>query len=95
MYRKKDERAHPDLAGDDPYAHQLPLNRAIPLWGGISEGGFAEAVVHPKKKLKVSEWVECVREGEAYCCDQELEAGRQKWALARHVRQRIFSEVAI
>ena len=59
--------------GDDPYAHQLPLSRAIPLWGGISEGGFAEVVLHPREKLKVSEWVEYVREGKLTAAIKSLE----------------------
>ena len=36
MYRKPEERALPGLAGACPYAEQIPLSRAIPLWGGIS-----------------------------------------------------------
>ena len=34
MYRKKSEACTPELAGDDPYAKQVPMNRAIPMWGG-------------------------------------------------------------
>ena len=63
MYRKKNERAHPLLSGDNPYAAQVPLNRCVALWGGISEGGFATVVIHPKKKLTTAEWIECVRDG--------------------------------
>ena len=55
MWRQPGEAASPDLAGEDPYADQIPLKRAIPLWGGISEGGFAEVVVHKYKKLSVDE----------------------------------------
>lgn len=44
MWRKPSERAVPELAGEDPYATQVPLNRAVPLWGGISEGGSPQAL---------------------------------------------------
>ena len=55
MWRKADEAAHPDLAGADPYAQQVPLSRAIPLWGGIGPVGFAPMVHHKKKKIKATE----------------------------------------
>ena len=41
MWRKAGEAAQPELSGDAPYSHQVPLERAVPLWGGVSEGGFA------------------------------------------------------
>ena len=63
IWRKRGEAAKPELAGEDPYADQVPLSRAIPLWGGISEGGFAEVIVHKKKKMTQDEWVGCVRAG--------------------------------
>ena len=63
MYRKPSERASPELAGSDCYAKQVPISRAIPLWGGISEGGFAPVVFHPDKKLDSEEWVDAVEGG--------------------------------
>ena len=63
MWRKVGEAASPELAGGDCYADQVPLKRAILLWGGISEGGFAEVIVHKSKKVSVEEWVRAVRGG--------------------------------
>ena len=63
MWRKKNEYAHPDLAGDDPYAAQALLKQCLPLWGGISTNGFAVVSFHKRKKLTSVEWVELVRRG--------------------------------
>ena len=63
MWRKPGETAGPSLAGNDNMTHQVPMCRAIPLWGGISEGGFAEVLVHKSKKLSQEEWVTAVRKG--------------------------------
>ena len=41
MWRKPSEGATPELAGENPYVKQCPISRAIPLWGGISEGGYS------------------------------------------------------
>ena len=63
MWRKKTEAASPDLAGDDPYNEQVPLSRALPLWGGISVGGYATILMHETKKLNASEWSSAVASG--------------------------------
>jgi transposase len=63
VYRKKGEISNPDLDGGGKYAGQVPLARAIPLWGGVSEGGFATVVVHKKKKLTKIEWGKVVDAG--------------------------------
>jgi hypothetical protein len=63
MWRKRGEAAKPGLAGDNCYSKQVPLARAIPLWGGISEGGFAPVTFHEEKKLKTPDWVAAVRAG--------------------------------
>ena len=62
-YRKPSERAIPELAGADAYAKQVPLERAIPLWGGCSAGGFSAVTWHPEKKLDEDEWAKLVRNG--------------------------------
>ena len=56
MYQKDTEAASPALAGEEPYADQVPLARAIPLWGAISSAGFHEIIYHPTKKLNQGEW---------------------------------------
>ncbi|CAE8608571.1 unnamed protein product [Polarella glacialis] len=55
--------ASPDLAGNDAYGNQVPLCRAVPLWAGISEGGFATVVFHKSKKLCTVEWADIVNGG--------------------------------
>lgn len=63
MWRKRSEGNSPGLAGEDDYANQVPLARAIPLWGGVSPGGFAEVLVHKTKKLNQTEWAAAVDGG--------------------------------
>ena len=52
-----------DLVGRGNYSHQLPLDRAVPLWGGISEKGVAPVTFHASKKLTAEEWEDVVRSG--------------------------------
>ena len=70
IYRKADEAASPALAGEDPYPHQVPLARSIPMWGGISSGGVAIVAFRKNKKINATEWVKAV------------EVGRLKTAIA-------------
>ena len=63
MWRKAGEAAQPELSGDAPYSHQVPLERAVPLWGGVSEGGFAIVFCHPRKKTNSIEWSRAVNGG--------------------------------
>ena len=63
MWRTKGEAASPELAGDDPYPAQLAAARAVPLWGGISEGGFAVVAFHSRKKFNTPQWVKVVHAG--------------------------------
>ena len=78
MWRKDDEAALPELAGGHPYADQIPLSRALPLWGGISEGGFAEVVMHKKKKLTIVEWLRVVEGGKLTDAIRSLKPSRQR-----------------
>ena len=64
MWRKPGEAAHPDLAGAEPYHQQLPLERAIPIWGGISQGGIAIVTFHKRRKITTDEWVNVVASGQ-------------------------------
>ena len=63
MWRRSSEAASPKLAGADPYASQVPLSRAIPLWGAISSRGFKEIVYHSTKKLNIVEWRDALQKG--------------------------------
>ena len=46
----------------DAYGKQVPLSRAIPLWGGLSGDGFAPLLFHPSKKTNQDEWSKAVRD---------------------------------
>ena len=63
MWRKAGESASPELSGGSKYGKQIPLNRAVGLWGGISGGGFAEVLFHNTKKVNTMEWVCALRAG--------------------------------
>lgn len=64
MWRKSSEANKPCLAGGDGYDKQVPLSRAIPLWGGVSADGFAAVMWHPRKKTDNEEWSKVVRDGD-------------------------------
>ena len=72
MWRKPSEAYSDDLAAADPYTHQVPLDRAIPMWGGISQHGFAKVFFHPTKKVSTEEWVETVTKGSLKGALEEL-----------------------
>ena len=63
MWRKVGEANLPQLAGDNAYSKQVPIHRAIPLWGGLSEDGFTPVLWHAGKKTTQHEWARAVREG--------------------------------
>jgi hypothetical protein len=63
MWRRPNELASPALSGADKYGKQVPLSRAIPLWGGIAETGFAPVLEHEHKKLTSEEWAAAVDSG--------------------------------
>ena len=62
MWRKPGETAKPELSGGTRYGKQIPLSRAIALWGGVSMGGFAPILFHRCKKLCSADWVEALKE---------------------------------
>ena len=57
MWRTKSE-AESDAVdgGSGKYGDQVPLGRAVPLWGGIASGGFAVVAFHDRRKLTSEEW---------------------------------------
>ena len=63
MWRKPSEAASPALAGHDPFGKQVPLTRAVPLWGCISLGGVRPLLFHKQKKLTAEEWAAAVERG--------------------------------
>ena len=63
VYRLPSEALRPDLAGGDACGKQAALARCVPLWGGISAGGFAVVCFHETKKLQVEEWITVLKSG--------------------------------
>ena len=61
MWRLPSEAASEALAGQDPYPYQVPVERIVPLWGGLSEGGFAVVAFHKARKFTTAEWCREVR----------------------------------
>ena len=37
IWREPSERCSPELAGDDDYGNQVPLARAVPMWGVVRQ----------------------------------------------------------
>jgi len=72
MWRRPSETFRAELAGDDFYHNQLPISRALPLWGGISAGGFAVVAFHAAKKFKKEEWAKLVDTGKLSGAVQKL-----------------------
>jgi hypothetical protein len=62
-WRKPSEALSEDIAGGNKYNRQVPLSRALPLWGGCSPGGFAAVLWHENKKITAEEWAEAVEAG--------------------------------
>ena len=63
IWCKRGERAALELPATGPYDKQVPLSRAVPMWGGCSYGGFAVVLFHPQKKLTKEEWATALRAG--------------------------------
>ena len=72
IWRKPSEALQPFLSGKDSYHNQVPLHRAVPLWGGCSEGGFATVCFHRRKKLSVDEWSKVVSSGKLAAAIRQL-----------------------
>ena len=76
MWRKRGEAGTEKLAGDDPYPQQIPQARIVPLWGGLSEGGFSVITFHKKRKLTSEEWCRVVRRGKLTAAIRALEPSK-------------------
>ena len=62
-YRTRAERACPALDGGTHYGAQVPMDRAVPLWGGVAATGFSVVAFHARKKLKQEEWARIAADG--------------------------------
>ena len=79
MWRKAREAKHPRLAADDEFQKQVPLSRALPLWGGISEGGFASVLWHlDRKKTNTKQWAAAVDAGKLTNALRQLNPRNQR-----------------
>ena len=79
MYRRDDEANSPELAGADDYPDQVPISRAVPLWGAISASGFHEICFHKKRKLNRTEWLkDAVKNGNLFAAVKKLQPGSHK-----------------
>ena len=73
-WMKKDEVKLSSMSsGREQYERQVPLQRALPLWGGISENGYATVLFHKTKKLNAEEWSEAVEKGKLADAIRSLE----------------------
>ena len=83
VWRKEGEALDEDLVGRGNYSHQLPLDRAVPLWGGISEKGVAPVTFHASKKLTAEEWEDVVRSGGLVKALREVQPDQKKgpWSI--------------
>ena len=72
MWRKRGEAAMPELAGADHYAKQVPISRAIPMWGAISEAGFSVIMFHSQKKVVADDWEMFVEKGKLAAVARQL-----------------------
>ena len=83
IWRKKSEANTPALAGKNPYTHQVPPERAIPMWGGISANGASIVVIHPGKKILTHEWVTAIESGKLKAALQAVNPGKPRgpWSV--------------
>ena len=83
IWRQPGEAAQPELAGRDHYTKQVPIARAVPMWGGVSEGGFSIVVIHEQKKLSTPEWVRAVHAGKLKSAITDLQpvSRRGPWSV--------------
>jgi hypothetical protein len=78
MWRKKSEAAKPELAGDKEYGNQFPAARAVPMWGGVAEGGFAVVFFHPRRKTNGEDWAKAVGKGKLVDAIKQLNPDRKR-----------------
>ena len=78
MWRKPSEANSPALAGATAYDKQVPVARAIPMWGGLSADGFQAVLWHEKKKTDHVEWSAAVRAGKLSAALRALNPRRRR-----------------
>jgi hypothetical protein len=76
VWRRPGEYDLPELTGYDPYSRQVPANRLVPLWGGLSAGGFAAVLWHEQRKTDGEEWSASVRKGSLFSALKAVNRGK-------------------
>ena len=77
VWRKPGEHVLAENAGRGKYDGQVPLSRALPMWGGISEDGAAPVIFHGRKKVKKEEWARSV-DGQLFPALLAINPGRRR-----------------
>ena len=78
VWRKRSEGgANEELDAGDPFEKQRPLSRCLPLWGGISEGGYVDLIYHAAKKLSVDDWFGVVKDKILFHSIKGLQSSRR------------------
>lgn len=78
MWRKPCEANMPALAGANPMSKQVPIDRSIPLWGGISPGGMRVIMFHSTKKVSTDEWIATLGAGKLKAALQAVNPKRKR-----------------
>ena len=63
VWRLPSERDLPECHAYDKYKKQVPIGRALPLWGGIAAGGYATVLYHKDRKTNEEDWANMVESG--------------------------------
>ena len=83
MWRKPSYSLSPKLAGQDPFGKQVPLSRAVQMWGGCSAKGVAPVLFHKRKKVCAAEWKKAVEQGRLIAALKALKSQKRagKWSV--------------
>jgi len=63
MYRTRAEGDSEEFDANNNYPQQRVSGECVPLWGGISDNGFALVTVHAARKLDSEQWVAALTAG--------------------------------
>jgi len=72
VYRKPSEAKKPELQGKDDYSKQIPVERQVPMWGGIGYSGFSTILYHDTRKLNQTDWSDAVECGKLTAACREV-----------------------
>jgi transposase len=78
VWRTPSEKNLPELSGHDSYSKQVPKARMLPLWGGVSSGGFGLVLQHENRKVTAEEWAAAVDKGNLVKALRTANPGRKR-----------------